>query len=141
MAPLHIKSDEDDSDEISQYDMDAVTINNVKTKAREVFAHAEFPGQNIIEGKVDIGEMVTCMPASLLMKLKISTDSLKPSKALLRRVTGKNMKANREIVTKVTCNGRTAETPIIITELGSELILCIDFCKSKKHQRGSSTYN
>ena len=43
MAPLHVKSDEDDSDESSQYDMDAVTINKVKTKAREVFCPCRIP--------------------------------------------------------------------------------------------------
>ncbi len=43
--------------------------------------------------------------------------------------TGAKMNTKREIMPNISCNEITKAVKIIITELGTELILGIDFCK------------
>ncbi len=131
-----ITSDEDNDYEQATYDMGAVTINHVDMKAKEVFAGVKFQGKdgscNTIEGKLGTGAMVTCMPAALLQQISVTRDARKPCQATLRGVTGAEMITRGELITTVTCNSHTQQTHIIITELGCELILGIDFCSSFK---------
>ena len=67
------------------------------------------------------------MPQSLLKDMHINLKDSKPTIMKLRGVTGTDMKAIGSLTMKVTCNGETHHITIIITELGTELILGIDF--------------
>ena len=72
------------------------------------------------------------MPQSLLKDIHTNLKDIKPTKMKLRGVTGTDMKAIGSLTMKVTCNGETHHSTIIITELGTELILGLDFCHTFK---------
>ena len=72
------------------------------------------------------------MPQSLLKDIHINLEDIKPTKMKLRGVTGTDMKAIGSLKMKATCNGETHNSTIIITELGTELILGLDFCHTFK---------
>ena len=135
------ESDTSDNDaeyeHTSSFDMGAVTINNITTKAREVLANVTFhttQKKSVVQlqGKVDTGAMVTCMPSKLLKSISLKSSDLTPSKVTLRGVTGTDMVTCGELKVKVTCNGHTDEVRIIVTDTGTELILGLDFCKAFK---------
>ena len=67
--------------------------------------------------------MVTCMPQSLLKGVHINLKDIKPTKLNFRGVTGRDMKATGSLIMKITCNGETHHTMIIITELGTDASL------------------
>ena len=100
--------------------------------AHEINADVTFYGsqQQTIPGKVDNGAMVTCMPQSLLQDIHINVKDIEPTKMKRRGGTGTDMKAIGSPTLKVTCNGETHHTTIVITERGTELILGLDFCRA-----------
>ena len=103
--------------------------------AREIIANVTFHGnqQQTIPGKVDTGAMVTGMPRSLLKDLHINLKKIKPTKMKLRGgVTGTDMQVIGSLTMMATCNGETHHTMIIVTELRTELILGLDFCRTFK---------
>jgi transposase InsO family protein len=122
-------SDSDSEDESGySYDMDAVSV---KGKAREILASVTFHTLNPkkLHGKVDTGAMATCMPLQLLQEIGLSKKNIKPSNARLRGVTGADMRTHGILDVSCTCNHITHDFQIHITELGSELILGLDFCR------------
>jgi len=123
-----ITDSEDDFDYLEQSTVVASKV------AREIVADVTFYGsqQQTIPGKVDTGAMVTCMPQSLLQDIHINLKDIEPTKMKLRGVTGTDMKAIGSLTLKDTCNGGTHHTTIVITELGTELILGLDFCHTFK---------
>lgn len=123
--------DSSDSDYELTYDMDHVLVDTVESKARVILAAVKFhtAKAKMLQGKVDTGAMVTCMPLSLMGELGLHRSDLKPTKAHLRGVTGADMKTLGELNVRVTCNDIEDEIKVMVTELGSELILGIDFCK------------
>ena len=123
-----ITNSEDDFDYVEQSTVIASRV------AHEIVADVTFYGnqQQKIPGKVDNGAMATCMPQSLLKDIHINLKDIKPTKMKLRGVTGTDMKAIGSLTMKVTCNGETHHASIIITGLGTEQILGLDFCHTFK---------
>ena len=67
-------------------------------------------------------------PSRIVKMIHTNLKDIKPTKMKLRGVTGTDMKAIGSLTMKVTCNGETHHSTIIITELGTELILGLYFC-------------
>ena len=86
----------------------------------------------MVSGKVDTGAMATCMPLSMFLNMGLKKSQLQPTKSRLKGVTGTDMKTCGELAVKVTCNGHTDNVKVIVTELGTELILGLTFCKEFK---------
>ena len=128
---LNANPSTDSEDDFDYMEQSTVVASKV---AREIVADVTFYGnqQQTIPGKVDPGAMVTCMPQSLLKDIHTNLKDIKPTKMKLRGVTGTDMKAIGSLTMKVTCNGETHHSTIIITELGTELILGLDFCHTFK---------
>ena len=72
------------------------------------------------------------MPRSLLKDLHINLKKIKPTKMKLRGVTGTHIQVIGSLTMMATCNGETHHTMIIVTELRTELILGLDFCRTFK---------
>jgi len=72
----------------------------------------------VIQGKVDTGAMVICMPLSMLKQIGMNQTDVMPSTAELRGVTCIDLMTYGELKTQVTCNGITHSTKVIVTELG-----------------------
>ena len=125
-ATDEVSSDED----YDQFDIPVISINSIK-KTREVLANVELHTTKpaTLQGKVDTGAMATCMPSFKLKEVGLCQDNLQPSNARLRGVTGTDMKTCGELAVKATCNGITKKIKILVTELGTELILGLDVCK------------
>ena len=121
----------DDEEYTPSFDMDVVSISRVKDEAREVPADVEFHTRKlaVVKGKVDTGAMVTCMPLGLLSNIGLCHSDLKPSTAKLHGVTGTDMNTHGELNVRATCNDHTHNVKVMVTELGNELILGLDFCK------------
>ena len=126
-----VNDDDDYDDYEEEFDIPVISVSSVKTKAREVLANIKFHTKKpaTLQGKVDTRAMVTCMPSSKLKEVGLDLDDLESSNAKLRGVTGTDMKTCGEIIVPVTCNSRTNKIKVLITELGTELILGLDFCK------------
>ena len=93
-------NDDDDCDDYEEdFDIPVISVSSVKTRAREVLADIKFHTKKpaTMQGKVDTGAMVTCMPLSKLKEVGLHQDDLKPSNAKLRGVTGTDMKTCGEI--------------------------------------------
>ena len=124
-------NDDDDCDDYEEdFDIPVISVSSVKTRAREVLADIKFHTKKpaTMQGKVDTGAMVMCMPLSKLKEVGLHQDDLKPSNAKLRGVTGTDMKTCGEINVQVACNGLTHKIKLLITKLGTEPILGLDFC-------------
>ena len=102
--------------------------------AREVTTHLPFHTKYecTIQGKVDAGAMETFMPSSLLKHINVSNKEVKPSKARVRGATGTQIQTMGELQLKATCDGITKTIRLIVTNLGSELLLGVDFCRAFK---------
>ena len=126
-----INDDDDYDDYEEEFDIFIIAVRSVKTKAHEVFADIKFHTKKpaIMQGKVDTGAMVMCIPLSKLKEVGLHQDDLKPSNAKLCGVTGTDIKTCSEINVRATCNGLTHKIKVLITELGTELILGLDVCK------------
>lgn len=108
-----------------------IMISEVKNKALTVLAGVKFHTNqpSKFQGKVDIGAMVTCMLLSILKWIGLCNEDLMLSNAGLRGVTGSGMKKHGMMKAKVTCIDITKEVKVILTELGTKLILGLEFCK------------
>jgi len=129
---VHVSETESSDEEYAHtYDMGTISVSSIKGRAREVVANLTFHTQRpvAIQGKVDTGAMVACMPLSMLKEIGMDQKDLMPSTAQLRGVTGADLKTCGELKTQVTCNGITHSTTVIVTQLGNELILGLNFCK------------
>ena len=126
-----IIDESDYSDNESIYDVGIVSVNHLRGNTREVLAKVEFlnPTTTIVKGKVDTGAMATCMPMSMLQDIGLSRADLMPTDAALRGVTGTDMKVCGKLQIEARCNAQIQMADIIVTELGNELILGLDFCK------------
>ena len=126
-----VEDNSDYSDNESTYDVGIVTVNHVQGNTSEVLATVEFiqPIPTKLQGKVDTGAMATCMPMSMLQEIGLSHDDLETTNATLRGVTGTDMIACGKLEIDVRCNNQRRRARIIITELGTELILGLDFCR------------
>ena len=69
------------------------------------------------------------MPISMLQNLGLTRADIMPTQARLRGVTGTHMKTYGKVNAKVMCNKITHDIQLLVTELGSELILGLEFCK------------
>ena len=65
----------------------------------------------------------------MLNEIGLSKNGLGPSNARLRGVTRTDMVNCAELTVRVSCNDQTDKIKILITELGNELILGVNFCK------------
>jgi len=110
--------------------MDTISVSSIG-RAREVVANLIFhsPSPVEIQGKVDTGAMVTCIPLSMLKEIGMDQKDLMPSTAQLRCVTGTDLQTCGELKISVTCNDITHSIKVIVTQLGNELILGLNFCK------------
>ena len=106
-------------------------VNKVKGNGSELLSQVKFHvhTDTVLQGKVDTGAMATCMPVTFLKKLNVKIEDLQPCSIRLRSITGADMKTCGSLITKVTSNSITKTVRVIITELGTELILGLDFCK------------
>ena len=86
------------------------------------------PRQVTLQGKGDTGAMATCVPLSMLQNLGLTRADIMPTQAHLRGVTGTDMKTYGKINAKVMCNKITHDIQLLVTELGFELILGLEFC-------------
>ena len=136
-----VEVSESESSESDQESYDIGIVSRVRgnqsqrnAKAKEILANVKFhtTTPTTLQGKVDTGAMVNCMPLHMLQFIGMRQDELAPSNACLRGVTGADLVNCGELDVKVTCNGHTRKANIMVTELGSELILGLDFCKSFK---------
>ena len=111
--------------------LDIGVLGNETSKPREVLADITFHTKRpaTLQGKVDTGAMVTCMPSSMLVDIGVKLSDLQPSNAKLRGVTGADLKTCGELTLRASCNGHTCKIRVVITELGSELILGLETCK------------
>ena len=100
-------------------------------QAREVLANVIFhtKKQAQLQGKVDTGAMVTCMPLSMIEQIGLCLENFTRSTAQLRGVTGADLSNRGELRIQVTCNDITENITVMVTEFGSDLILGLDFCK------------
>ena len=125
-----------------------VLIKNINSSAREVIAEVEFhtsrsrheePGMpHIMQGKVDTGAMVSCIPLPLLTDIGMSRQDITPSTAVLRGVSGKRLKNHGTVKLDVSCNGHQRKAKFYITGSGNEL-LGLNFCKGFKLVRIAET--
>ena len=153
---IDVKSGPEPSDSESEdgYDLQSVytvasnkkgnMVSESKISPREVLAQVKFHTESagsctsakscpyMAQGKVDTGAMVSCMPISMLSEIGLTTDHLVASKAILRGVTGVNLKNYGTIKLEVTCNDQRARTEFYVTKLRSELILGLQFCREFK---------
>jgi len=115
------------------YDLGLISVKHVRDKAREVLANVTFHTKKLtqLQGKVDTGAMVTCMPLSMLEQIGLRPENLARSTAQLRGVTGADLRNRGELRMRVTGNENdiTEDVTVMVTEFGSELILGLDFCK------------
>ena len=122
------------SDHASEdYDMGIVHLDRIQHhQPREVLTKVSFHTAGLIherEGKVDTGAMASCMPRGLLPSLQIKTSDLKPSKAVLRGISGINLRNQGTLMVHVACNGKEGLTEFYVTEHGREIILGLPFCR------------
>lgn len=127
----HSSSDsEEEPNGAHSYDMDVISVSSINHTAREVLANVKLHTAQpaVLLGKVDTGAMATCMPVSMLADIGLSVKDLTASRVRLHGVTGADMKTHGELCVPATCNGKTHNVRIMVTELGNELILGLDFC-------------
>ena len=127
---LNISSSEEEYEQT--YDISGTTHDEcTNNRVCEVLANVKFntPKQVTLQGKVDTGAMATCMPLSMLQQLGLTREHIMPTQARLRGVTGTDMKTYGKINPEVMCNDVTQNIQVLVTELGTELILGLEFCK------------
>ena len=121
------------------YDLGCITIQAVShTSTREILANVQFHQEIkhcrkeetfILEAKVDTGAMVSCIPVSLLPKIGLSQADLAPSSATLRGVSGADLQNCGIVDSDVTCNKQRSRAQFYVTNMGTEAILGLPFCK------------
>ena len=123
------ESDSSDGEYEPSYDIGVLYVDAIK--AREVPADVKFhtSKSSTIRGKIDTSAMVTCMPLSMLNEIGLSKNDFGPSNARLRGVTGTDMVNHGKLTVRVSCNDQTDKVKILVTKLGNELILGLNFCK------------
>ena len=123
------ESDSSDEEYEPSYDIGVLSIDAVK--AREVLADVKFHTQKpgTIRGKINTSAMVTCIPLYMLNTTGLSQRDLAPTNACLCRVTGTDTMNHGELTVKVSCNDHIDKVKILVTELGTELILGFNFCR------------
>ena len=123
------QSDSSDGELEPSYDIGVLSVAAIEV--REVLTDVKFHTHksSTIGGKIDTGTMVTIMPLCMLNEIGLSKNDLGPSKARLRGVTGTDMMNHGELTVRVSCNDKTDKIKILVTELGNELILGLNFCK------------
>lgn len=118
------------------HDIGSVYIGGISTKTpREALATVEFDNAGIsstLQGKVDTGAMVSCMPLSMLSSIGLNADHLQPSNVNLRGASGVNLQNCGTLETEVICNNIRAKVTIYITKSGHEFLLGLGFCKKFK---------
>ena len=108
--------------------MDSIHHNHPREVVTEVTFHAA--GQTYREeGKVDTGAMASCLPQKLLSSIGVSREEVKPSRAVLRGISGMDLGNQGVITIPVTCNGKEEDTQFYVTKHGREIILGLPFCK------------
>lgn len=122
------------SDAESEYEYQSeYNIHTVNTPAREVLAKVIFHLKSnkciTIQGKVDTGAMVSCLPISMLPLLNLSKRNLTQNKVTLRGVSRKRLRNYGTISLEVTCNGHQHKSTFYVTDSGRELLLGLGFCK------------
>lgn len=126
------------SDHESDYedycDLGAISVHALKNqKHREAFAPVVFHTQSrspwTVKGKVDTGAMVSCMPITLLSSIGLSRKHLKPSKAIIKGISGADLKNCGTLEVEVSCNGVRARTKFYVTECDCAFILGLEFCE------------
>ena len=137
---VEVMSDQDSSSDYGDnFDLGQVTVDTVRsTEAREIFAPVMFHpkekrGTSVsIKGKVDTGAMVSCMPASMVPQLGLSTSDLQPSHAIIRGMSGTDLQNCGTIDISVSCNAITANTKFYVTKCECAFVLGLGFCKTFK---------
>ena len=119
------------------YDLGSVFIHSIQSKSpREVLAKVEFHSgtvtPHIVEGKVDTGATVSCIRMSMLETSGLTQKNLQNSRAILRGVSGLDLKNCGTIQLKITCNDHHDRVKFFISELGNEPILGVNLCKKFK---------
>ena len=113
----------------ASYDIGVLSTNTVKT--HEILADAMFHTRrpDVIRGKVNTGAMATCMPFSMLCNIGLDEKDLAPNSSRLRIVTKTDLKTCGKLTVRVSCDSLHKQLKILITKLGTELILLFNFCK------------
>ena len=125
------------SDYEDDHDLDAVSVDALKSdKHREAFApvvfHTKSKSPWTVKGKVDTGAMVSCMPISLLASIGMSKKHLKPSKSIVKGISGTDLKNCGTLDVDVSCNGIREKSRFYVTEYDCPFILGLEFCKKFK---------
>lgn len=124
---------EDDDSQSHDFDMDIVQVDSIqRNNPREVLTKVAFhtAGRTYErEGKVDTGAMASCVPKAMLSSIGIHKSALKPSRAVLKGISGMNLQNQGTVTVQVTCNAKEEETEFYVTEHGREIILGLPFCK------------
>ena len=130
-AVVRLSDSESGTEPDTSYNLDAISVSSIKGNAREVLANVILHTRRsaTLQGRVDTGAMVTCMPVGMLTAIGVTKHDLAPSRAQLRGVTGTDLQTHGALEVKATCNNRKHQVRILVTELGDELILGLDFCR------------
>lgn len=133
---IDIMSDQDSSEYEDDLDLGVISIHAVdNSEPREVFAPVTFhpkggSGSTVtVTGKVDTGAMVSCMPASMLPQIGLSSQDLKPSNAIIRGMSGADLQNCGTVDVSVTSNSITAKARFYITKRECAFILGLGLCK------------
>ena len=134
-------SEPEASDYEYEYDLgvQCVSGESIKSSTREVIAEVEFHTNDsghqkphalqIIQGKVDPGAIVSCIPLPLLSNIGVSQQDLVPSEVVLKGVSGKRLQNHGTVKIDVSCNGHQRRAKFYVTGSGNELLLSLIFCK------------
>lgn len=124
---------EEDNSLSEDFDMNIIHVDSIqRNNPREVLTKVVFhtAGQtHQQEGKVDTGAMASCVPKMMLSSIGIHKSALKPSRAVLKGISGINLQNQGTVTVRVTCNNKQENTEFYVTEHGREIILGLPFCK------------
>ena len=109
-------SDPESSGYEDNYDLNPVIIGTVHSQnAREVFAPVVFKPNTdssatfAVQGKVDTGAMVSCMPVSMLPQIGLSSNDLTPNRSIIRGMSGTDLQNCGTVDINVMCNNITTK--------------------------------
>ena len=121
----------------SECDLSAVFLQAVsKQKPQELLAPVTFLNGTrspwTVKGKVDTGAMVSCIPLSLLRNIGLSKRNVKPSKAVIKGISGTQLKNCGTLEVEVSCNNIHDNMKFYVIEQECTFILGLEFCKKFK---------
>ena len=82
-----------------------------------------------VQGKVDTGAMVSCMPVSMVPQIGLSSNDLTPNRSIIPGMSGTDLQNCGTVDINVMCNNITTKARFYVTKHDYALILGLEFCK------------